>query len=120
VVFINDAMRIFCLSNVGVERSTTACVQFVGDSVWWSSSGLFGLPQVAALAMANNVGDDGAGRDGFFDSSPIWWWCGVLLCALFVCGGVSFDASSPHMTWLRSALIFFKKNTSNFYTGFCK
>jgi hypothetical protein len=32
----------------------------------------------------HNVGDDSVGCDDSLGSSPKWWWCGVLLCVLFV------------------------------------
>jgi hypothetical protein len=41
----------------------------------------FTLQRVAASVVAHRL-VDGAGCDGSFGSSPRWWWCGVLSCAL--------------------------------------
>jgi hypothetical protein len=54
-VFIGAAMGVFCWSNVRAEGSTIMCVQLVGDSPWWrSSGGHLSLRRVAASSVAQH------------------------------------------------------------------
>jgi hypothetical protein len=84
-------MEVFYRNNVEAEGSMIECVRLVGDRPWWRSSAV----QVAARAWCvlrlwswHSVGDDGANSSGFL--LALLPGCGgsVLLCALFVCGGV--------------------------------
>jgi hypothetical protein len=106
-IFRTPQQGVYCRSDVGVERSTRPglCILLVaahGGGVLVAFSTCSGL----RLRPWLSVGDDGAGREGFFGSSPKRWWCGVLSCALFVCGGVNFgsgcttvSSSFSYMAW---------------------